>query len=399
MAGSPLVRVTYPPLVQESSKINEYVFSVNPEPPRSLGGARVLRSRPLFRTARMMRALRLLLVTLPSWPAADHHTMKIRQVVRPELPVPDVKPAVHHAVATPSDCVPRGNVVLSVTNKHHAKLRPLQFALIGHHSCFMQRVVSVCYNNVTDAFGQCVQSAFIIPPSDFRRSNYANLIWAKWRIIADALEVAVAALWLDADVLILRNPFTALDMLEGSKGASSSRLYDIRYQSEPAPTTTQAGSCEKPLPVCPECGSLNGGQLLVRSGALARAMYASRPHNLSNTDKLDQDWADAIIHNDSAWGYLVLPRRAQIGFFTSCVLPDTFAAQCWALPNFKRSTRRRGDGKRHGVDKTATAACARRTHHFNCCPSSKEKASLMRSMIKTWTQMCGNATTVVEDGL
>ena len=26
-----------------------------------------------------------------------------------------------------------------------------------------------------------------VAPADFRRSNYANLIWAKWRILADAL--------------------------------------------------------------------------------------------------------------------------------------------------------------------------------------------------------------------
>lgn len=317
--------------------------------------------------------------------AADEHVRLIRQVVRPELNVPTVSPTVGHAIATPSSCVPDGAVMLSVTNKHHARLRPLQFSLIRHRACFMQRVVSVCFNNVSDAFGSCVQSTFNIPPSDFRRSNYANLIWAKWKIISDALHVAKMALWLDADVVILRNPWTALRLV----GSASQPVYDIRYQSEPPPTPNQAETCTKPLPVCPECASFNGGQLLVRSAALARAVYLSRPVNLSNTDRLDQDWADAIIHNDSSSAHLVHHRRAQIGFFSSCVLPESFAAQCWMHPSFVRSEpgRRRGKAAR-----SAIAACSRATQHFNCVPTRRDKGTYMKTVIGQWIKSCGNST-------
>ena len=252
----------------------------------------------------------------------------------------------------------------------------------------MERVVSVCFNDVSDSFGRCVQSSFVIPPSDFRRSNYANLIWAKWRIIGDALRVATTAMWLDADVVILRNPWSALQLL-GPPSASSPPLYDIRYQSEPPPSANQAETCSKPLPVCETCASINGGQLLVRNAAVARSIYASRPRNLSNTDRLDQDWADAIIHNDSRSAHLIGGRRAQLGYFSSCVLPDSFSAQCWLNPSFVRSEagRRRGTGARK-----LGANCTRATHHFNCVPNRRDKGSMMKALIEQWSRRCGNSS-------
>ena len=168
-------------------------------------------------------------------------------------------------------------------------------------------------------------------------------------------------------------------------------MYDIRYQSEPPPSADQALSCAKPLPVCPECASINGGQLLVRSAAVARAIYRFRPVNLSNTDRLDQDWADAIVHNDSSSAHLVQDWRPQIGYFSSCVLPDSFSAQCWQHPSFVRS----GPGRQRtkalrGVNVRET--CSRVTQHFNCVPNRRDKGSYMKSLIESWRTHCGNNT-------
>ena len=326
----------------------------------------------------------LLLAVLPVLRVAamaDEHVRLIRKIVRPELEVPSVVPAVRRALATPSTCVPEGGVVLSVTNKHHARLRPLQFERIRHRSCFMDRVVSVCYNNVSDAFGSCVRSAFVIPPSDFRRSNYANLIWAKWRIISDSLKAATMAMWLDADVLILRNPWASLNLLGPPE---STPQYDIRYQSDPPPTAN-AEACVRPLPMCPTCSSVNGGQLLVRSKALARAIYQARPRNLSNADQLDQDWVSAILFNDSYAVSLVSKhRKQQLGSFSSCVLPNSFAAECWYSPSFRiRAT---------SAGLVDSNSCDKATHHFNCVTHARGKAAQMKDMLEKWTSACGNST-------
>lgn len=321
--------------------------------------------------------------------AADAHVRLIRGIVRPELDVPNVAGAVAQVLAEGSSCVPRGGVVLSVTNKHHARLRTLQFALIKHRRCFMKRVVSVCFNNVSDAFGTCVQSTVAIPPSDFRRSNYANLIWAKWRIVADALQVARLAMWFDADVVILRNPWATLKLLGGPPPSAT---YDIRYQSEPPPLAGQSESCAPPVPVCAGCAGINGGQLLVRSAKIAQRMYAARPRNLSNVDRLDQDWADALINNGSRNAHLLGGRQSRPSF-SSCVLPEAFAAQCWSSASFARSA----VGRRRKWDPARDLGCSQTTHHFNCVPNRRDKSSMMGALIESWKRRCGNHSADSDD--
>ena len=226
----------------------------------------------------------------------------------------------------------------------------------------MLRMITVCYN-VTDSFGTCVVSNTAIPPSDFKRSNYANLIWAKWRILSDTLLVARLALWLDADVLILRNPWPYLDIPD-----TTSAPFDIRYQSEnPCIETECAGLRAR-------CGALNGGQLLLGNRAVAQQIYEARPQNLTNTDELDQDYADRIIHNQS-------------NHFTHCPLTGKFFSHCWVSAANKRLKQRGGvpavDAAGH------IPVCDQVTHHFNCITSRKDKSTLMMRMISNW-QNCGH---------
>ena len=338
--------------------------------------------------------LLLLAAAAPTHQAADLHVQLIRLIVRPELVVPpELVPAVRTAVSRPSKCVPDSSVVLSIVNKHHARLRHLQFHFIQHRPCFMRRVVSVTYSNASDSFGTCVRSSFVVPPSDFRRSNYANLIWAKWRIIRDALTVAKRALWLDADVLILRNPWSALGLL-GDQTALNAPEHDIRYQSEPPPAADTVNNCNPPVPACNLCGIMNGGQLYVTSNELAASIYGARPKNLSNTDRLDQDWADAIIHGESRFSYLLgnashgnyhPPRRR----YSSCILPIAFASQCWNNLRFVQGLLGKGNppNNDHKI-----LGCKRATHHFNCVPSRREKGSMMKELIDKWGHACGNRT-------
>ncbi|EOD15733.1 hypothetical protein EMIHUDRAFT_103236 [Emiliania huxleyi CCMP1516] len=258
------------------------------------------------------------------------------------MPIPSITEAVRQALASPSACVPDGAATISVTNKHHAKLRSQQFARLRDQPCFMSRVVSVCYNNVTDGAGVCVRSSFALPPSDFRRSNYANLIWAKWRILADALAAARVVLWLDADVLILRNPWDALR----SSTEVGARLYAIRYQAEEQPC--MATSYEGARLACTR---LNGGQLLVSSRSLASDVYALRPANLSNMDALDQDYADTVVQNRS---------------YSRCALGPAFAAACW----------------RKRIPASAREACGFVTYHTNCITNMRDKLHAMKRVLE-----------------
>ena len=114
--------------------------------------------------------------------ARDPERSKWLTKKRPPLTVPNVTSAVAAAIARPSACVPDGAVMLSMTNAHHAKLRRLQFERVSNHTCFMTRVVSICYGlqgrDVDDGtLGVCVHGP-PVPPSDFKRSQYVALNWA-----------------------------------------------------------------------------------------------------------------------------------------------------------------------------------------------------------------------------
>ena len=194
--------------------------------------------------------------------------------------------AVIRALATPSTCVPHGVVSLSMATTHHMKLRPVQFARVAHLDCFLSRLVSVCYG-FTDAYGQCVYGscdktlglANPCLPSDYRRSQYVALNWAKWcasraanrmsvahasphypltsvgdarcarrPLFIDTLRVARSALWLEADVVILSNPW---ELLLSQSEAFATVQHSVRYQYETPPCTieslvqSRAVSCAK----------------------------------------------------------------------------------------------------------------------------------------------------------
>jgi len=183
--------------------------------------------------------------------------------VRAALNVPNATAAVAEALARPSDCVPVGGVMLSMSNPHHQHLRQMQFSRIKHVKCLMDRVVSVCWGDWDDDLGTCVRgecgektkhggytadSACV--GSDYRRSQYVSLNWAKWPFFIDALRVARVLLWIEADIVINRNPWEGL---AGVPGVDASWLVrhdqrappDVAYQWEQPPCNRATGF---PLP-------------------------------------------------------------------------------------------------------------------------------------------------------
>ena len=68
-------------------------------------------------SAALLRRLLLLALVDVTVQIADQHVLDIRKIVRPEIAVPSIDAAVAHALSKPSECVPDGGIMLSVTNK------------------------------------------------------------------------------------------------------------------------------------------------------------------------------------------------------------------------------------------------------------------------------------------
>ena len=110
------------------------------------------------------------------------------------VPSAEISSAVARAVATPSTCVPDGAILLTYTNAFHTRLRTLQFARLNT-SCFLARVVTVCYGpGSDDGIGAWRVPAPTVPPSNYKKGGYMELIWYKWRLMHDALRVAQLAI-------------------------------------------------------------------------------------------------------------------------------------------------------------------------------------------------------------
>ena len=249
---------------------------------------------------------------------------RVAGAVRAPLTVPNSTAAVEAALQRPSDCVPVGGVMLSMANPHHRPLRAAQFARIRNVGCLMDRLVSICWGFADDGFGTCVKgecasshdgrvtkdSACV--PSDYRRSQYVSLNWAKWPFFIDALRVARVILWIEADVVINRNPWEGL---AGTRGVDApwlvrpSRLppFDVQYQWE-SPPCNGSWSSEQPGVVCrarrgePHPEPLNCGQLLITSLSFARSVWNSRPARFVNSDQSQQHYANVAKHAFSHGG-------------------------------------------------------------------------------------------------
>ena len=282
---------------------------------------------------------------------------------RGSLVIPPIGDAVREALAHESTCVPPLAIALTYYSRHHSSLRELQLQRIRNLRCFMLRLVTVCYGVRDDnSSNPCVYApSFDSREATFRHGAYHELIWAKWRMLHDALTTGGAerALFVDSDVVLFRNPFHAL---------RNEPAYDISFQGELA---CQHASCRggRPSETC----HLNGGVLLLRSALLVAKVIqqgepdfrmanaadkGGPPHGKSASRALDQDTADAVM---------------RMGGFTSCHLPsEWFIGFCaWSFGYNK--------GNRSFVD--GLKPCDLVGYHAHCLVGARTKVTSMQRML------------------
>ena len=236
--------------------------------------------------------------------------------------------AVHKAVLRPSDCVPGGAVLISTFNQYHRPLHQLQFQAVRALRCLMSRVVLLCFgaHAVDSLRGACV-NAPAARQSDFREGDYFSFSWVKWNVAWHALNVASCVLMVDADVVVLRNPFTP---------EIAARREDLLYQQEHhghdyAPflsstdpssriklRTDGIGNAQNPKPAHFR-NAMNSGQLFVRSQPLVERVLQVMPVSASADPRLEQ----VLVFME----LLTKPSG-----FRASGLPASFASKIWYAP-------------------------------------------------------------------
>ena len=241
--------------------------------------------------------------------------------------LPPIASSVRHTLSRPSSCVPPGFIALTYYSPAHATLRELQLERVQSKRCFMTRLVTVCFGvapNSSALDSSCVSAPAIrgAPSghaSTFRKPAYHELIWAKWRLMHDALSEGGArgVLFVDSDVLLFRNPFRAL-------GAAGVPRFDLMFQGELACDGSES-ACAGGQP--PSSCHLNGGVLLAQSAALvarvilrgeadalAAASASSARAGGASAAMLDQDVAESVLRSSDDFRACHLPSQAFVGF-------------------------------------------------------------------------------------
>ena len=236
--------------------------------------------------------------------------------------------AVHKAVLRPSDCVPEGAVLISTFKQYHRPLHDLQFRAVHGLQCLMSRVVLLCFGEhaVSTLRGACV-NAPDVPQSDFREGSYFLFSWVKWNVAWHALNVASCVLMIDADVVVLRNPFTPEIV---------ARREDLLYQLEHhghdyapfIPSTDPSARVPRRIKGVGDAhtpnsshflNAMNSGQLFVRSQPLVERVLQVMPASASADPRLEQ----VLVFME------VLAKP--LGFQASG-LPASFASKLWYSP-------------------------------------------------------------------
>ena len=184
--------------------------------------------------------------------------------------------------------------------------------------CFLDRYGALC-------LGAAAANVSCIPwadaaASEFGGGEYTMLTWLKWEVLGLAMRApsVEAALWIDCDIAILRNPFSSLPPL----GA------DLSHQRNAV------------------AGGLNTGLMLVRSKPLVRHVLEH-----ANWWEPQRDLEQVVVERLlGAGGYSLAPLEYK-----------TFASHCWlkAWPN---------------ATKYALALlCHASTLHTNCLAKAADK--------------------------
>lgn len=184
-----------------------------------------------------------------------------------------------------SDCVPENALMFTITNNHHKEITDIMIQSLDE--CV--RMKTVLYF----ASSSCKPSSHIfcgshMIASDWRKGEYEKIVWLKWKLIHDALDVAKAIFYVDTDIIFFKNPWPVLHQYESS--------FDIAYQQEI------------------DTGHMNSGQILIMSLNLTREILKLEPNHLHNKNMMDQQIVERYL-TKSKFRHTTLP----LSFLGNCM--------------------------------------------------------------------------------
>lgn len=199
-----------------------------------------------------------------------------------------------------SQCnLPDGGIMYTLSNHHLFPLLVLRqeaMAKKGVLNCLQQRFITTCLDEKclmlckAHKFSNCAlitmpetpYTAFGAQATSYQKNSYSYIVWLKWETLFSALSVAKEVFYLDADVLLLDNPFPDTRFGRDQTGRRIPGEYEFMYQRERGMKEKGCG------------GSVNGGLIYLRNstsvqGKLIPAIANHKQDMIQLTGPSDQD--------------------------------------------------------------------------------------------------------------
>ena len=230
---------------------------------------------------------------------------------------------VQHVIERPSTCVPNGTSVISISNPFFAELTTLQVKAMPR--CMHPRVAIYCSQSLQEEDvpfrKHCYWGAQDLVVSG---DQHLKIIWLKWKLIAQVTKYSDAAFFIDADVVILHNPFPLLERIE-TPLAMQPESYGNPFSNE---------------------DHVSGGQVWLRSHELALVLEQLRTRG----NELGQNAVQRYLDEQEQPQHTLLPEQfagyscwshSSQGSFTRNDHVVTYNAHCIESPNEKLAVLRR----------------------------------------------------------
>ncbi|KAL1505029.1 hypothetical protein AB1Y20_008790 [Prymnesium parvum] len=198
------------------------------------------------------------------------------------------------AISRPSVCVPEGAFLFTYANKFHQDLMRMQMFPVQDESCIVSRYVALCFGG--NWHPACVEAPALPAMGHHGALFYHHVLWVKWRLsrLALATQGCRMVLFLEADVVLLRNPFVAVVEHFGSLDH-----IDLLYSASARSLRALHARLEAESEKCVKAQS-NTGILLVRNLSLVDAVIEEEPWVKIPGTPLDQELVDDVLGRPSS---------------------------------------------------------------------------------------------------
>ena len=267
--------------------------------------------------------------------------------------------------STSLDCVmPSSSVIISYSTRYNMDLILLRHKSMGTwgnrlKECLQRRLIIACLDSTCmevchkNSIPNCVRLNLpVLPASDFGENAFNFITYLKYELILAALNIADHVLFIDADVLLFRNPWLDIyfdrNMSSGKRGGVSK--YDFQYQREQGTSYSCAGT-------------VNGGQLYFRKTAKSIKVLEQMISNKTFIIESDNGLADQDL----------LEKYVKLYNLSTCSLsPDLFRGHCL-------------HGHRMGLKNLSWLNTDIITYHSTCLIGAEEKMAVLHQIVSAIT--------------